>query len=67
MGKVIFFDVDGTLYRSDCLVPKSTVSAIYKLIENGHLPMVCTGRGACTLPVQVEVLPLCGGVRACGT
>ncbi len=67
MGKVIFFDVDGTLYRSDCLVPMSTVSAIYKLIENGHLPMVCTGRGACTLPVQVEVLPLCGGVRACGT
>lgn len=67
MGKIIFFDVDGTLYRSDCLVPESTVKAIHKLEQNGHMAMVCTGRGACTLPVQVEVLPLHGGVRACGT
>ena len=41
--------------------------AIYELEKNGHLAMVCTGRGACTLPVPVEVLPLHGGVRACGT
>ena len=67
MGKVIFFDVDGTLFRHDCLVPESTVRAIEELERRGHMAMVCTGRGACTLPPQVEALPLHGGVRGCGT
>ena len=65
--KIIFFDVDGTLYRRDCLVPEGTVRAIHELEKNGHLTMVCTGRGACTLPQEVEALPLHGGVRGCGT
>lgn len=67
MGKLIFFDVDGTLFRHDCLVPESTVRSINELEKNGHTAMVCTGRGACTLPSQVEALPLHGGVRGCGT
>lgn len=67
MGKLIFFDVDGTLFRHDCQVPESTVRAIKKLDKAGHVAMVCTGRGACTLPEAVEALPLHGGVRGCGT
>lgn len=67
MGKVIFYDVDGTLFRRDCGIPESTVRAIKKCEENGHIAVLCTGRGACTLPLEVEDLPLHGRICQCGT
>lgn len=67
MGKVIFYDVDGTLYRRDCGIPESTVRAIKKSEGNGHIAILCTGRGACTLPREIEDLPLHGRICQCGT
>lgn len=67
MGKVIFYDVDGTLFRRDCGIPESTVRAIRKCDENGHIAILCTGRGACTLPHEIEDLPLHGRICQCGT
>lgn len=66
-SKVIFFDVDGTLFRHDCRVPASTVEAINKCAENGHYIFLCTGRGASTIPKEVRDLPLHGEICSCGT
>ena len=42
--KIIFFDIDGTIYKSGKGVPDDTCDAIGKLKENGHIPVICTGR-----------------------
>ncbi|MBQ0079494.1 MAG: HAD family phosphatase [Eubacterium sp.] len=67
MGKVIFYDVDGTLFRRDCGIPESTMRAMRKCEENGHRAILCTGRAACTLPPEVDELPLHGRICQCGT
>lgn len=40
----IFFDIDGTLWDRQNVIPDSTVDAIHKLHENGHLIFLCSGR-----------------------
>lgn len=67
MGKIMFFDVDGTLFRRECLVPESAVKAIRQAVKNGHYAFLCTGRGASELPEEVRKLPLYGEVCQCGT
>lgn len=42
--KIVFFDVDGTIYQIGRGMPESTRKAIAKLKENGHIPVMCTGR-----------------------
>jgi len=42
--KFVFFDIDGTIYDYDKGIPQSTMEAIRKLRENGHHPVICTGR-----------------------
>lgn len=44
MGKVLFFDIDGTLIPFDKPIPDSTVSALDKARENGHRLVICSGR-----------------------
>lgn len=67
MGKIMFFDVDGTLFRRECLVPESAVKAIRQAVHNGHYAFLCTGRGASELPEEVRTLPIYGEVCQCGT
>lgn len=43
-GKIIFFDIDGTVWDWNETVPDSTKEAIGILINNGHIPVICSGR-----------------------
>lgn len=42
--RIVFFDIDGTLWDWNGDIPASTVEAIRKLRENGHIPIICSGR-----------------------
>lgn len=44
--KTIFFDIDGTIYDDDKVVPASTREAIAELQRRGHNVAIATGRGA---------------------
>jgi Cof subfamily protein (haloacid dehalogenase superfamily) len=43
-GKLIFFDIDGTLYNDHKQLPKSTKQAIQDLKNKGHYVAIATGR-----------------------
>lgn len=47
--KIVFFDIDGTIYKYDCGIPNDTAEAIRKLKDNGHIPVICTGRTKCMI------------------
>lgn len=40
----IFFDIDGTLWDMDNIIPESTKEALRLLKENGHQIFICSGR-----------------------
>lgn len=42
--KAVFFDIDGTLWDWNGIIPDSAKSAIRKLSKNGHVPVICSGR-----------------------
>lgn len=42
--KLIFLDIDGTIWDMEGVIPPSAREAILKLKENGHIPILCTGR-----------------------
>ncbi len=66
--KAIFFDIDGTLWGQDDVIPESTKEAIRRLKEAGHLVIICTGRTA--VYVQDEALlslDFDGFIYGCGT
>lgn len=44
MSKALFFDIDGTLYNFQGVMPKSTKRALAKAREQGHQLIICTGR-----------------------
>ena len=50
--KLLFFDVDGTLYNSKKQLPQTTKEAIQQARNNGHLVAIATGRG----PFMIEAL-----------
>lgn len=67
MSKVIFYDVDGTLFRHDIRVPASAARAIEQCAANGHNNILCTGRNLSIVPDEVRALPMQGMVMGAGT
>lgn len=65
--KIIFFDIDGTLYTRETGVPDSTIEAIDRLVENGHIPLFCTGRTKCNIDERFTDMPIYGMVAGGGT
>ena len=67
MSKYVFFDIDGTLWDENMVVPESTKIAIQKLQENGHKAFVCTGRAMGNVnDPQFDEIGFDGFVAACG-
>lgn len=54
--KIVFFDIDGTIFEQGKGTPDSTREALALLKKNGHIPVVCTGRSKAS--VFPEILEL---------
>ena len=65
--KAVFFDIDGTLVPFEKKIPESTVSALKKLRQNGHLAVLCTGRTVPLIMPELLKLGFDGIVAGCGT
>jgi Cof subfamily protein (haloacid dehalogenase superfamily) len=48
-GKLLFFDIDGTLVGFDGKIPESTYRALDMAKSNGHKIFICTGRSKCQI------------------
>lgn len=66
-SKVVFFDIDGTIWDWKGVIPQSTKDAIAKLKANGHIPIICTGRATGHVTSE-ELLSMgfAGMIAACG-
>ena len=66
--KAVFFDIDGTLWDEDFVIPDSTSKAIQKLRENGHYAFICSGRSrAFIIGENLFAVGFDGIVAGCGT
>jgi Cof subfamily protein (haloacid dehalogenase superfamily) len=65
--KIIFFDIDGTLYDPSVGVLESTKEGIRLLLENGHIPVICTGRTRSMISKEITDLGFLGIIAGAGT
>lgn len=66
--KILFFDIDGTLLTEDThSIPASTITALRKAKQNGHLLFINTGRPIATIDNSIKELEPDGFVCGCGT
>lgn len=65
--KIIFFDIDGTIYLYEKGVIKETRDAIRKLRENGHIAMLCTGRTLSMIFPEILDIGFDGIIAGAGT
>lgn len=66
--KIVFFDIDGTIVDGPThRIPESTVRAVRRLQENGHLAFVNTGRTLVSIEKRIRDIGFDGFVCGCGT
>ncbi len=65
--KIVFFDVDGTIYEINRGTPDSTREALEKLKAQGHIPILCTGRPKASMFPEVLDLNFPGMICGAGT
>ncbi|MCF0142665.1 MAG: Cof-type HAD-IIB family hydrolase [Parasporobacterium sp.] len=63
----VFFDIDNTIYDYHKGVPDSTREAIRLLRENGHHPIICTGRSKIMISQGIFDLGFDGLICGAGT
>ncbi len=67
MGRVLFFDIDGTLVGFDKKMPDSARKAVLRAKDNGHILILCTGRGECQLYPLLREIGFDGVISSGGT
>lgn len=66
--KIVFFDIDGTLFDIEAGVPDSTREAIKRLRRNGHMAFINTGRSRANIADNdIGNIEFDGIVAGCGT
>ncbi len=64
---VVFFDIDGTIFEAGKGTPDSTREAMKRLKENGHIPILCTGRPKCSLLPEILDMGFPGFIGGAGS
>lgn len=67
MDKIIFFDIDGTLFYSGIGIPESALRSIEQLKQKGHKIVICTGRSHGMIPDSYFKLGFDGMIIGAGT
>lgn len=65
--RIVFFDIDGTIFQTGKGTPDSTIEALKLLKKRGHIPVVCTGRPISTLFPEILDLDFPGIIGGAGT
>lgn len=66
--KAVFFDIDGTLWDEQFVIPKSTRLAVRELRANGHYAFLCSGRTRAFIRDEnLMSLGFDGVLSGCGT
>lgn len=65
--KIVFFDIDDTLYTHKLGVPEKTVEAIKRLRANGDLAFICTGRSKAMIFPFIMDIGFDGIIAGAGT
>ena len=66
-GKLLFFDIDGTLFDDNRNLPASVKPALVEARKNGHQIIINTGRTLCNMDHRLDDFPLDGWIMGCGT
>ncbi len=66
--KAVFFDIDGTIWDADMVIPDSTREALRRLKENGIYTFICSGRTRAFIKdPRLLALGFDGILSGCGT